>query len=304
MERQTEAADLRVYLLGTGGPELSVDRLGSATLIQAGSETILVDAGRGVMQRLFESGVSINSVTKVIFTHLHSDHIEGLPNLWITPWFLLGRKTKMEFHGPVGTASMLKGMRLFLGRDVVGREEEGCPASDLDFSVHEFEGRSVIYQTNGLTITSIPVDHKDGNPAFGFVVNYKDRRIILSGDCTFSEDLASAGPADVVIHNVFAPSSDLLARDPFKRRVAEKLASPEQAGEVFRRTNTKLAVFTHVIRMDSTEQDIIDRTRLVGYNGALIIGEDRMRIDIGDRPVIVDPIPLSEISEVTSRGHG
>jgi ribonuclease Z len=266
MERQTEAADLRVYLLGTGGPELSVDRLGSATLIQAGSETILVDAGRGVMQRLFESGVSINSVTKVIFTHLHSDHIEGLPNLWITPWFLLGRKTKMEFHGPVGTASMLKGMRLFLGRDVVGREEEGCPASDLDFSVH--------------------------------------RRIILSGDCTFSEDLASAGPADVVIHNVFAPSSDLLARDPFKRRVAEKLASPEQAGEVFRRTNTKLAVFTHVIRMDSTEQDIIDRTRLVGYNGALIIGEDRMRIDIGDRPVIVDPIPLSEISEVTSRGHG
>jgi ribonuclease Z len=216
----TPSWDIRITLLGTGGPELSVDRMGAATLIEAGPETLLFDAGRGVMQRLYECGVKINSVTKVIFTHLHSDHIEGLPNLWITPWFLLGRKTRMEFHGPLGTAEMLDGMRKFLGRDVVVRAEEGAPASDLDFTVSEFAGRDLVYSASGLEVTAIPVDHKDGNPAFGFVIDYRGRRVILSGDCTLSEDLAEAGPADVVVHNVFAPSAGLLERDRFKKLVA------------------------------------------------------------------------------------
>ena len=125
-------AGLRVTLLGTGGPELSVDRMGAATLIEAGTQTLLFDAGRGVMQRLYECGVRLNSVTKVFFTHLHSDHIEGLPQLWITPWFLLGRSTPMEFRGPHGTDDMVAGMRQFLGHDVVHRVDEDCPAKALE----------------------------------------------------------------------------------------------------------------------------------------------------------------------------
>jgi ribonuclease Z len=296
--------DIRVSLLGTGGPELSVDRLGSATLIEAGPEILLFDAGRGVMQRLFECSVPINAVTKVIFTHLHSDHIEGLPNLWITPWFLLGRKALMEFRGPLGTAAMLDGMRKFLGKDVVQRAESGQPSSDLDFSVHEFDEPGVVYAANGLTVAAVPVDHKDGNPAFGFVIDYRGRRVILSGDCTFSEELANAGPADLVVHNVFAPSPELLARDPFKKIVAEKLASPEQAAEVFRRTQAKLGVYTHVIRLDSTYEDILKRTRSAGFDGPLIVGADRMKIHVGDKVEVLEPTSLNDLAEVTGRGHG
>ena len=106
--------DIKVTLLGTGGPELTRDRMGAATLIEAGGKPLLFDAGRGVLQRLYECGVHINSVTRVILTHLHSDHIDGLPNLWITPWFLLGRSEPMKFWGPHGTRKMLVGMRDFL----------------------------------------------------------------------------------------------------------------------------------------------------------------------------------------------
>ena len=295
---------MRITLLGTGGPELSVDRYGAATLIEAGGEVLLFDAGRGVMQRLYECGIRINSVTKVFFTHLHSDHIDGLPNLWITPWFLLGRKERMQFWGPAKTAAMLAGMRQFLAHDIEARAEPGCPASDLDYEVEEFAGSATIYAASGVTVTSVPVEHKDGNPAYGFVVDYGGRRVILSGDCTYSEALAHIGSADVVLHNVFAPSAALLARDSFKRDVAEKLASPEQAAAIFTSNSAKLAVYTHVIPMDSSAQGIIDRTRSAGFDGPLVIGADRMQIMVGEESTIVEPPPLTDVAEVTSRGHG
>ena len=295
---------MRVTLLGTGGPELSPDRYGAATLIEAGGATLLFDAGRGVMQRLYECGIKINSVTTVFFTHLHSDHIDGLPNLWITPWFLLGRSDRMTFYGPAKTRAMLAGMRQFLAHDIEARAEPGSPASDLAYDVHEFEGATIVYDMGGVRVRSVPVDHKDGNPAYGFVVDYDGRRVILSGDCTYSEDLATIGDADVVLHNVFAPSAELLARDSFKRDVAKKLATPEDAARVFSKNATKLAVYTHIIPMDTSDQDIIDRTRSAGYAGRLILGADRMQIIVGDKIVIVPPGSLEHIPEVTRRGHG
>lgn len=295
---------VHVTLLGTGGPELSLDRFGAATLIEAGEDTLLFDAGRGVMQRLYECGVKINSVTKVFFTHLHSDHIEGLPNLWFTPWFLLGRSEPMTFWGPVKTRSMLAGMRQFLAHDIEARAEPGSPASDLDFVAHEFEGATTIYDKSGLSVRSVPVDHKDGNPAYGFVIGYRGRRIILSGDCTYSEALATVGGAEVVLHNVFAPSEALLESDPFKRDVAKKLASPEDAARVFRTNDTKLAVYTHIIPMDSTDEDIISRTRSAGYTGRLVMGADRMQIIVGSEIVVIPPSALEDVPEVTRRGHG
>jgi ribonuclease Z len=276
---------MRVTLLGTGGPELSPQRRqGAATLVEAGGQTLLFDAGRGVLQRLYDSGATINSVETIFLTHLHSDHIVGLPELWITPWFLFARKGAINVYGPHGTAEMLDGMRRFLGSDVRQRPSPFNPAADLVAIPHEFQGAGAIYRQGGVTVTSVPVDHKEGNPAFGFVVEHAGRKLVLSGDCTLSPALIEAGKgADAVIHNVFAPSPALLARDPNKRQVSLKLASPEQAAEVFIRTGTRYGIYSHVILLDSTEADVIARTRAAGYHGPLAVGEDLMVIEIGGK---------------------
>ncbi len=92
---------MRVVLLGTGGPELSVERRqGAATLVLVNGLTLLFDAGRGVLQRIYDSGEDINAVDTVFLTHLHSDHIVGLPELWITPWLM--------FQGPRARAPCSK----------------------------------------------------------------------------------------------------------------------------------------------------------------------------------------------------
>jgi ribonuclease Z len=275
---------MKVTLLGTGGPELSPERRqGAATLVEAAGQSLLFDAGRGVLQRLYDSGTPIDGVETVFLTHLHSDHIVGLPDLWITPWFLSARKGPMQIYGPAGTGEMVSGMRMFLSSDMRQRPSPFNLADDLVCVPHEFAGGTVVYRSGGVTVTSVPVDHKEGNPAFGFAIECGGRKLVLSGDCTLSEALIAAGKgADVVVHNVFAPSRALLARDANKRQVSEKLASPEQVAEVFRRTGARHGVYSHVILLDSTEADLIARTRAAGYAGPLTIGADLTTIHIGE----------------------
>ncbi|HET7612702.1 MAG TPA: hypothetical protein VFS24_01910 [Steroidobacteraceae bacterium] len=94
------------------------------------------------------------------------------------------------------------------------------------------------------------------------------------------------------MHEVAAVHPDLLEKSPTAataRRILGFHTSPEDAGRVFARVRPKLAVFTHVALLTTdrnfqppTGADVIRRTRLV-YPGAVVLGEDLMTIDIGDR---------------------
>lgn len=297
------AQDMSVILLGTGGPELTRTRQGSATLVRAGSQQLLFDTGRGVMQRLYESRVKITTVTEIFFTHLHSDHIEGLPNLWMSSWFLLGRMTPMHFHGPVGTVTMLAGMEQFFAHDRVARVHGADAPEGLKYQVDEISRDGVIYDREGVRVTAFAVDHKDGNPAFGYRVDYHGRAVVLSGDCTFSENLVRhAQHADVIVHNVFAVSPSVMKSDPVKKIVAQKLASPEQVAAIFLATKPRLGVLSHLIRVDLGDEDVTARVRSGGYSGPLQLGEDRMVIEIGDTVIVKQPASLDELADAAKRG--
>ena len=87
---------IHIWLLGTGSPSLSVYRHGISTLIQANGQWLLFDVGRATLQRMYESGIPIPDVTNIFFTHLHSDHVCGMPDLWMTGWFVLHRKKPLR----------------------------------------------------------------------------------------------------------------------------------------------------------------------------------------------------------------
>src|SRR4051812_31178180 len=74
--RVAPTTGIRVTLLGTAsGPRVQIGKAGISTLVEAGGERLLFDAGRGFMQRLVQAGFPMNAVTKLFLTHLHSDHV-------------------------------------------------------------------------------------------------------------------------------------------------------------------------------------------------------------------------------------
>src|SRR5438046_10202425 len=99
--------EMRVTLLGTGTPFPNAERFGSAILVEVAGTKLLFDCGRGVVIRLTQAGVSPKEIDGLFLTHLHSDHIVGIPDLWLSGW-LLGRSKPLPIWGPQGTSSMAK----------------------------------------------------------------------------------------------------------------------------------------------------------------------------------------------------
>src|SRR5690242_12685249 len=100
------AQTLKVTLLGTGTPSPRMDRFGPSILVEAGNEKLLFDCGRGATQRLAQLKIPFSEVTSLFLTHLHSDHVVGIPDLWLTGW-IGGRKAPLQVRGPAGTTQMM-----------------------------------------------------------------------------------------------------------------------------------------------------------------------------------------------------
>src|SRR4030095_13353490 len=102
-----QGQQFRVTLLGTGCPPAVMNRFGPSTLVEAGEQKFLFDAGRGALQRLVQLNVPWQAIQGVFLTHLHSDHVVGFPDLWLTGWLIApGRNVPLQVWGPPGTADM------------------------------------------------------------------------------------------------------------------------------------------------------------------------------------------------------
>src|SRR6187399_3060722 len=81
----TAGADgsMTVTLLGTGSPIPSLERFGPSTLVEAAGLRLVFDLGRGAPIRLWQKQIPLGSINAHFLTHLHSDHVNGLPDLWM-----------------------------------------------------------------------------------------------------------------------------------------------------------------------------------------------------------------------------
>jgi len=301
-----ENSMMKVTLLGTAGPEYFPDRLGISTLVEANGEMLLFDVGRGTNQRLYQSRINPKDISKIFLTHLHNDHFEGLPDLWMTPWFLLGRDHGFELWGPEGTDQMVQGMRAMFGHDLQARVNQFNSIENLAIQSHVVSD-SVIFERNGVKVTAFPVEHADGNPAFGYQIDWNGHRVVLSGDTTLNENVIKHGTgADLIVHNVIA-FSDRLSQMPEMKGVLAKLTTPEQAAEVFKRTKPKLAVYSHIVTKElqgrKGEDQIIARTRAAGYDGPLLMGIDRTVLEITDDVKVLAPQSLDNLPNLDSKGQ-
>lgn len=271
--RGSEASSVKivVILLGTGTPNLKDDQWGPSTLVHAGGNYFLFDCGRGTLLRIKQAGVEPEEVSKVFLTHLHSDHVVGLPDLWLTGWEM-GRRESLRLWGPDGTASMVSHLELTFSANVKGRQEppQSLPSHLAGIVASEIE-EGVIYSEKGVKVTCFLVDHGSFKPAFGFRVDYDGCSVVLSGDTRFSENLVKYSQGvEVLIHDAWVVAKD-------SGSVALQLvASPEEVAKVFNRVKPRLGVISHY----NTVEGLAQRIR-VGYEGEFMVGRDLVRVEIG-----------------------
>ena len=284
-------SDFRVTLLGTGTPIPVPDRFGPSTLVEAGDQKLLIDAGRGASIRLHQLGVPIGSVDALLLTHFHSDHTVGIPDVWLTGWleaYFGTRTAPLRVIGPQGARILMTHLEQAYALDVSIRiEDERLAPQGAAVDVSEFNADGVVYEKNGVRVIAFEVDHGDAiKPAYGYRIEYDGRSVVISGDTRFDRNVIKYGAgADLLIHEVAIMRPALLA-EPFIQRIMAHHTTAREAGTVFAQTRPKLGVYTHLVFLASktvpraTEDDLIAETRLT-YDGPLEVGEDLMSFDIG-----------------------
>src|SRR5690242_8961260 len=104
-----EISKTQIVLLGTGTAAPDPEHSGPSTAIAVNGTAYLVDFGSGVVRQAAAAskkgvrGLEPANLRIAFFTHLHSDHTLGFPDLILTPW-VVGRKEPLEVYGPPGTS--------------------------------------------------------------------------------------------------------------------------------------------------------------------------------------------------------
>ena len=293
------AQTLRVTLLGTGRPAPLQDRFEAATLVEAGTKTLLFDAGRGASIRIWQLGMPLRNIDAVFVTHFHHDHISGLADLWLTGWLppAFGQRVQpLRVLGPTGLREITRGLEDAYRRDIDIRvADENLPRDAAMFDVAEFSGRGVIYDEDDVRVTAFPVDHGELiKPAFGYRVDYQGRSVLISGDTKFDEGLIEAGRGvDVLIHEVLVGDDRLYEQNRALAAIRDHHTTPEQAGMIFDAVRPKLAVYTHLVNLSAPNipaiglDDLVEQTRRT-YRGPLAVGHDLMTIEVGESTAVYD----------------
>jgi len=287
---------LTVTFIGTGSPRVDLERSGPSILVEAAGRRFLVDVGPGARERIYTVGGFdlITALDHILLTHLHYDHMAEVPDVWITGW-LYGRSMPLFVQGPTGTEEALGHIRQAYDWDVDYRIAAGIPQAGSVMTVEDVTP-GVVFDEDGVKITAFEVAHLPMNPeteeslgfeglTLGYRFDYRGRSVVLSGDSRSTEsdpiNRMSQG-VDLLIHETKIP--DGAARTAVSLTVH---TTPKQAGELFARTQPRMAVYSHIIPPETTSEELIGYTRPY-YDGPITVAHDLMEIRLrGEDEIIV-----------------
>ena len=261
--------------LGTSGSAPTAARGTSATLVRRGGDRLLVDCGEGTQRQLLRSDTGLVDLEHVFLTHLHADHVLGLPGMLKT-FALRGREIPVTVYGPRGTRALLNALGVVIGRlafdlavvelepgEAVRRDDyrvEAFPVAHgaiaVGYALREDErpGRFDVEAANAL---GVPDGPDRGALQRGDVVTLDDgrvvrpeevvgearrgRTIVLTGDTAPSPAVVDAAAgADVLVHE-----ATFLANERARARETQHSTAGE-AALVAREADVRLLALTHL----------------------------------------------------------
>lgn len=300
---------LHIIFLGTAGSVPTPNRSLPAVLMQRNGEQLMFDCGEGVQRQMIKAKGGFHKKMKVFITHMHGDHVLGLPGLLQT-MALLDRQRRLDVYGPSGIRRFLEGIR-----------ETVQFVLTFPVEIHEIEGEGTICDEEEYTVQAVWANHAVPSLAYAFAekprpgkfhpekakalkvpegplwsklqrglkVRLPDgqvvkpeqvigaprpgRRIVYTGDTRpFSGLVKLAAGADLLVHD--ATLDEQLA----ERAGEDGHSTPSQAARTARKAKVKQLVLTHISARYSDAAVLLDQARKIFKN--TVVAEDFMRIEI------------------------
>lgn len=266
---------LHVVFLGTAGSLPTPERNPSAILINREGEMMLFDCGEGTQRQMMRARTGMMRLNYIFLTHLHADHILGVPGLLETMAFQ-GREEPLTIAGPIHTVDLVEKFSsiCYFSRDFEVRAVDLEPGDVIrmdGYQVETVETRHSVpslgyclkederlgrFNREAAVAMGIPSGPLFGKLQHGQTVEINGRivrpeqvmgpvrpgrKIVYTGDTRpcMSVETASRG-ADMLIHD------GALGSDMANWAKETKHSTAGEAAEVARRAGVRQLVITHV----------------------------------------------------------
>jgi ribonuclease Z len=247
-----------IVILGSANAVADENHGNAHFVIQLTERAILVDCTGNPTAELQRAGVNPDSLTDVILTHFHPDHVSSTPLLLMDLW-LLGRKKAITIHGLADTLDRMETMmNLYDWQNWPGFFQ-------INYHRISEEKQTVMLEDDDLTITASPVKHLI--PTIGIRVDLRrsGKAIAYSSDTEPDQNVVDlASGVDVLIHEATGST------------IGHSL--PIQAGEVAQRAAAKSLYMIHY-PPSVPEADWINAASKA-FSGPVFLSTDFQRIEI------------------------
>lgn len=169
----------KLHVLGANSAVPSIHRYPSGQVLDIGITNIMIDCGEGSQLRMLEHNVKSSRISTILISHLHGDHIYGLPGL-LTSYNLHHRKEPLQIIGP-------EGLNAFVENSINVTNH----AFSYPIEIREIKSQSsqIVLDKGTYQITSFPLVHRI--PTFGYRIEEKINRKFLIKEKVQELDLTS-----------------------------------------------------------------------------------------------------------------
>jgi ribonuclease BN (tRNA processing enzyme) len=220
---------MRLTVIGSGTAAPEPLHVCSGFLLETHGVRALLDCGPGVVHNLARLGADWESLTHIVLTHFHNDHIGDVPTLFFA-WkhgMRPSRSEPLTIIGPKGTRKLIRQMGEIFG----GHLEE--PPFDVAFI--ERKGDAEIRLGDAVRLRAVKTRHTDESLGYRFEVD--GRSFCYTGDTGMSESVAAfAQGVDALLIECAVPDEEPM----------ETHLSPKQVAAMARIALPKRLLVTHI----------------------------------------------------------
>jgi ribonuclease Z len=300
---------LHILFLGTAGSVPTPNRGLPAVLIQHKGEQILFDCGEGVQRQMVRAGGGFHRKMKIFLTHMHGDHVLGLPGLMQT-MALLDRQRRLDVYGPPGIREFLECIKqtvqfaLTFQVEIHEIDEEGIVCEEREYSIEAAWSNHVVpslayalfekprpgkFFPEKAKRVGIPEGPLWSRLQQGYEVKLpsgrtvrprdvmgpprKGRKIVYTGDTRPFKNISRlAAEADLLIH-------DATFEDGLRGRASEDgHSTPSQAARDAKKANVKNLILTHISARYTDTSLLLKQARRIFRKTQ--VAEDFMEMEI------------------------